>query len=82
MSSGSADYVPPKTSARLIAIVVGLLIVTNRDHALRLLQLISAPPYGRLRPPCLCLAGPPAAPAPATPVLQPVSGFIVNDLRR
>ena len=29
MSSGSADYVPPKTSARLIAIVVGLLIVTN-----------------------------------------------------
>jgi len=29
VSSGSADYVPPKTSARLIAIVVGLLIVTN-----------------------------------------------------
>ncbi|TMA01033.1 MAG: hypothetical protein E6J99_03450 [Methanobacteriota archaeon] len=29
MSSGGADYVPSKTSGRLIAIIVALLIVTN-----------------------------------------------------
>jgi len=29
VSSGGADYVPPKTSGRLIAIIVALLIVTN-----------------------------------------------------
>src|SRR5947207_14801580 len=29
VSSGGADYVPSKTSGRLIAIIVALLIVTN-----------------------------------------------------
>jgi ABC-type glycerol-3-phosphate transport system substrate-binding protein len=29
VSSGAADYVPPKTSARLIAIIAALLVVTN-----------------------------------------------------
>src|SRR5439155_4417894 len=43
VSSGAADYVPARTSGRLIAIVVALLIITNVVRAVGLYSA-SAPP--------------------------------------